>query len=278
MGRRQSNTLGRALGLAVVTVCAVLLFIVLCGVALAAALQSDEIRSADVAIRRWSRPKSVPQPVQLWANHSTAPLPLELSGRRVVVVGNAPTIRNMGATIDSFDVVVRVNPPPGGHKLVEHRGQRASVLHINSNMPPRTLASTFRRYPDAVRVWSRSRKESVLQLGLRYWDSRIDEYDARRMVREHAELRECGPIGERFLTAGMLAVLHALALGSRRPLSIAGISAYVATGHAAMNDSAYHQRNLMVFHCIDVERRLLQRLVREGAVVVECEAARLFGA
>ena len=107
-------------------------------------------------------------------------------------------------------------------------------------------------------------------------DARISEYDDRRMVDDFAELRACGPTNERFLTAGMLAVLHALRLGARRPLRVAGITAFAAAGHAVTNFSAFHDANLARYHCVDVERKLLRRLVREGAVSPIDDAAALF--
>ena len=97
------------------------------------------------------------------------------------------------------------------------------------------------------------------------------------MRRDHPELRDCGPVGERFLTAGMLATLHALARGARRPVRLAGITAFAVAGHAVTNlSSKFHQANLRRYHCPKVEQRLLRRLVREGEVAIACDAARVF--
>ena len=256
-----------------------LALMVLGGMWLATALHGATLGLLDTEIRRWWSKPVVPLAVSSWANRTAATAACRrLDGRQVIVVGNAPTVRRLGSNIDKIDVVVRVNPAAerGGHHGVEHRGRRANALHVNSNHPAGRVASIFSRFPAVACVWSRARAESAVQLGLSHSDRRIDEYDARRMARSYAELRGCGPISERFLTAGMLAVLHALDLGARRPVRVAGITAFLAAGHDVTNYSNFHEQNLRRYHCVEAERRLLRRLVREGAVSVVCDAARLF--
>ena len=255
-----------------------LALMVLGGMWLSTAMHGGSLGLLDTEIKRWWSKPVVPLSVRSWANHTAATACRRLDGRQVIIVGNAPTVRRLGATIDKIDVVVRVNPAAerGGHHGVEHRGRRANALHVNSNHPAGRITSIFSRFPDAACVWSRTRAESAIQLGLSFSDRRIDEYDARRMAGSYAELRGCGPITERFLTAGMLAVLHALDLGARKPVRVAGITAFLAAGHDVTNYSNFHEENLRRYHCVENERRLLQRLVREGAVSVVCDAARLF--
>ena len=245
----------------------------------AAALRGAWLGSLDVDIKRWLSTVPVPLAVQLWANRTGGATCARFDGRDVIVVGNAPTVRFLGSAIDAFDVVVRVNPTTAersAQHASEHRGRRASAVHVNVNHPAARLQAIFGRFLPPC-VWTRSRADTAVQLGLRYTDARISEYDDQRMVDAFPELRACGPTHEKFLTAGMLAVLHALGLGARRPLRVAGITAFVAAGHAVTNYSAFHDANLARYHCVGVERRLLRRLVREGAVaLVDDAAAALF--
>lgn len=247
------------------------------GYALAATIRDGALGSVDVELRRWTSRVAVPLSARRWANRTAAQRCARFDGREVIVVGNAPTVRNLGATIDAVDVVVRVNPAgarAAQHAYV-HRGRRAHVLHVNGNHPTSRVSAIFARFPASACVWTRSRAESAVQLGLPFSDGRLAEYDARRMAREHLELRECG--SGRFLTAGMLAVLQVLAQGARRPVRLAGVTAFAAPGHAYTNSSwQFHQHQLARHHCIDVERKLLRRLVREGAAQIVCEAAALF--
>ena len=201
------------------------------------------IKSLDVEIRRSTERPVIPPAVRRWADSTVAVAAKQpcarLTGRDVVVVGNAPTVRSMGAAIDAIDVVVRVNPSGDVHspqQAFEHRGRRAHAIHVNSNHPPSRLAAIFGRFPASACVWTRSRTESAVQLGLKYADGRLDEYDAAGVAIERAAkavyansrpahydslLRACGLRHERWLTAGMLAVLHALSLGANTPVRIA---------------------------------------------------------
>ena len=271
--RRQSPvTLGAACCLAV----GVIVLLGIGGRMLAAALHGAWLSSLDVDIRHWLSSAPVLGVASIWANRTSGRACQRLDEREAIVVGNAPTVRRLGSLIDAVDVVVRVNPAGlrSPHHSIEHRGRRAHMLHLNSNHPASRVAAVFDRFDPAC-VWTRGRAETAIQLGLRYADVRIDEYDPYQMVSDYPELAECGRVTERFLTAGMLAVLHALHLGARRPLRVAGITAFAAAGHAITNYTKFHTTMLARHHCIDVERRLLRRLVREGVVTVVDDAASL---
>ena len=267
---------------ACVALVAVIFLVVAGALGLVRVLQNGtQLGALDTEIRRRFSGAIVPTPVVNWANRTAAALCERLDGRVVVVVGNAPTVRHLAETIDAADVVVRVNPAGERHPrpAYEHRGRRTDVVHVNSNHPATRIAAIFHRYGSAHCVWTRARGETALQLGLPFDDARIAAYDALRMVREYPELAACGPMRERFLTAGMLAVLHALSLGARRPVRLAGVTAFAVAGHAVTNSSwRFHEQQLARYHCVDVERQLLRRLVREGAVRVICDAASLFHA
>ena len=258
-------------------------------------VRSTLIKSLDVEIRRSTERPVIPPAVRRWADSTVVVAAKQpcarLTGRDVVVVGNAPTVRSMGSAIDAIDVVVRVNPSGDVHspqQAFEHRGRRAHAIHVNSNHPPSRLAAIFGRFPTSACVWTRSRTESAVQLGLKYADGRLDEYDAAGVTIERAAkavyadsrpahydslLRACGPRHERWLTAGMLAVLHALSLGANTPVRIAGITAFTAVGHAVTNGSwRFHEEQLKRYHCADVERQLLRLLMLKGDVKALDEA------
>ena len=268
------------LAVAALFACSVIALVVFGGLSFGAALQNSWLGAIDTEIERWSSRPVPPRAVVEWRNRTAAARCLRLDGRDVIVVGNAPTVHNMGNAIDAVDVVVRVNP--AGERSVQHtaahRGQRAHALHVNSNHPTSRLSAIFGRFGSSGCIWTRSRKQTAIQLGLPFADPRIQPYDSPAMISQHAELKGCGKASERFLTAGMLAVLHALSLGARKPVRLAGITAFVAQGHAyTENASRFHNQMLRRYHCVEVERALLRRLVREGAVSVVCEAAGLLG-
>ena len=269
---------------AVAASCAAILLalLVLGGFGLAAAIRDGFLASLDVEIRRWQSGSRVPPAARAWVNRTAKMQCGQISGRQVVVVGNAPTVHELGVTIDAVEVVVRVNP--AGERNMrharhaqQHHGRVAHALHVNTNHPPSRVDAIFGRFSASQCVWSRSRAATALQLGVRFADKRVQEYDPDGMVAAYPELRACGQ--GKFLTAGMLAVLHALATGARRPVLLAGITAFVAVGHAVTNSSwRFHEQQLARYHCIDVERRMLHRLVRDGAVRVVCDAASIFHA
>lgn len=248
---------------------------------IAAAVRDGALASLDVEIRRWQSHASIPRAALNWANRTAGTQCGKIDGREVIVVGNAPTVHRLGAIIDAVDVVVRVNPvgERGGHRnqhAREHRGRVAHALHVNANHPPSRVQVIFGHFPKSACVWTRHRAATALQLGVRFADERVQEYSREGMVAAHPELRECGR--DRFLTAGMLAVLHALARNARRPVLLAGITAFQSAGHAVTNSSwTFHEQQLERYHCIEIERKLLRKLIDNGDARVICDAAPLFG-
>lgn len=183
----------------------------------------------------------------------------DLSGARVVVVGNA-SFHGLGKIIDGFDVVVRVNPlDPLSTK---DRGRKTDIVHINHNIPVKSL----RHVPRVHHYWTRNEDETRAQIDkLGVKSARIETYDFRAFRDENIREYMTCPYGKN-MTSGMLAVLHALQRVGR--VYTAGIGAYTATGREERkNAEAFHRQNLDKFHCIDAERALLARLVEEERVV-----------
>ena len=139
-------------------------------------------------------------------------------------------------------------------------GTKCGVL-INDNVPVHMLKDGPSR-----RYWTRNRANTAEQLSrLRVRSASIQTYDFRGFLRAHPREYAACP-RRRNMTSGMLAVLHVLQRAPR--VHTAGISGYATAGHGTSGeDAAFHQRNLEKYHCIDAERALLSRLVREGRVV-----------
>jgi len=75
-------------------------------------------------------------------------------GKRVVIVGNGPSVRGVGTKIDTFDEVVRFNHFwCGGDEMVQHRGSRTTVHFSNSYLfTSRNMAHVEPQGSGAVRA------------------------------------------------------------------------------------------------------------------------------
>eukprot|EP00315_Gephyrocapsa_oceanica_P014359 CAMPEP_0185352350 /NCGR_PEP_ID=MMETSP1364-20130426/3921_1 /TAXON_ID=38817 /ORGANISM="Gephyrocapsa oceanica, Strain RCC1303" /LENGTH=373 /DNA_ID=CAMNT_0027951925 /DNA_START=137 /DNA_END=1258 /DNA_ORIENTATION=+ len=75
-------------------------------------------------------------------------------GKRVAIVGNGPSVRGVGAKIDTFDEVVRFNHFwCGGDEMVQHRGSRTTVHFSNSYLfTSRNMAHVEPQGSGAVRA------------------------------------------------------------------------------------------------------------------------------
>ena len=196
---------------------------------------------------------------------SPTPVPWSVRDRRIVVVGSAPTVHDLGELIDSHEVVVRVNPLYA--RNTRHVGQRCDVVHVNHNLRPDRLRYVPR---DGVREWW-TRDGHATATQLRVPLSAVQVYDVRRMRNETPEVRD---FRGKSMTSGMLVILHALQHAPR--VYSAGISGYRVRGHASGTSLAAHERNLEKFHDSATETRILQRLVREGRLVMLCNAKKHF--
>lgn len=181
---------------------------------------------------------------------------------KTIVVGNA-AFENLGSIIDSFDVVVRVNPL--NHRSEKDVGKKVSILHINENIVLPNQSAAVREMISSVRTfWTRNRGEMEEQLKkLNITDASIVEYDMASFRHAHPEEYATCP---KNMTSGLLAVMHVL---SSAPLVYtAGISAYRKPSCAKrIGSPEFHAKNLTDFHCIDSEVALLARLIHEGRVV-----------
>ena len=188
------------------------------------------------------------------------PQKLSLSGKRVIVIGNA-SIEGLGREIDAFDVIIRVNPLE--KRPANDVGARTDILHLNDNIS----SSRLRHVPQVDHIWTRNALQTSRQRP--DLNTSLLQYDFNKLRARHPEFGErCGSneLRRLQLTSGMLVVVQALE--TVKVVYCAGLSAYTRKSHEMRKGSEeFHARNLKNYHCIDQEKLLMKRLIGEGRLI-----------
>ena len=140
--------------------------------------------------------------------------------RKIIVVGNAEYF-DLGHIIDSYDIVVRINPMDP--QLEKHTGKKVDILHINENINLGKVKPHLKIFLASVRVyWTRIFTAMKKQLDTHHvkYDN-IVQYDLRLFKKKYSEEYASCP---KNMTSGLLAIMHALC--TYPCVHTAGISAY----------------------------------------------------
>ena len=181
---------------------------------------------------------------------------------KIIIVGNAE-YSNLGKMIDSYDIVVRINPMDP--RSENDAGKKVDVLHINDNINLAKVKPHVKTFLASTRIfWTRKLEAMKSQLdaqNIKY--DKIEAYDLKLFRKKYwKEYMSC----PKNMTSGLLAIMHALCIYPY--VHTAGISAYTRPSFKGRRGSPeFHARNLTTFHCIDAEQELLKRLINEKKVI-----------
>lgn len=188
------------------------------------------------------------------------------TSKKIIIVGNAE-YWNLGHIIDSYDIVVRINPMDP--QVEQHTGRKVDILHINDNINLGRVKPHVKTFLASVRIyWTRNFKAMKIQLDTHNVEyDKIERYDSRLFRQKYSEEYAHCP---KNMTSGILAIMHALCIYPC--VHTAGISAYTRPSFQGREGSAeFHAKNLTTFHCIDAEQQLLTRLIYEKKVLpIDC--------
>lgn len=171
----------------------------------------------------------------------------------VVVVGNGPSLmgKSLGATIDSFPNIIRINRfrTKGYEKDV---GSRTTGWHVNENFGIDWIKNKIKE--DNLKLnWMGSRKIHKLIWSFPW----IERYSFRTRVN-----------GCKNFTAGTLTILHMLERGYDQ-VYIAGISGSSGAYYFDQSQKTIdkNKKNIAKTHCEPEEQMLLSHLIKSGKVI-----------